>query len=159
MSKIPEKRVETKLEELMLVISERLETGGRVTFSPWGVSMLPLLAPGRDSVTLEKPNRTFLKNDMIFYRRANGQFVLHRIEKVKTDGMLVLRGDNQWYKESVNPINVLGIVVEFTRKGKVNKCRGFNYGFYVNVIRHIHRFGIFAKLAIGKIKRMIKIER
>ncbi len=159
MSKIPEKRVETKLEALMPVISERLEAGGQVTFSPWGVSMLPLLAPGRDSVTLEKPNRAFLKNDMIFYRRANGQFVLHRIERVKTDGMLVLRGDNQWYKESVNPINVLGIVVEFTRKGKVSKCRGFKYAFYVNVIRYIHRFGIFIRLATGKIKRLIKIER
>jgi hypothetical protein len=47
---------------------------------------------------LVKPEIPPKKYDVIFYRRENGQYVLHRIIKIKKDGY-VCRGDNQTAKE------------------------------------------------------------
>ena len=57
--------------------------------------MLPLLRQGKDSVILVKCPEQPKKRDIIFYKRPNGQFVLHRILKRATDGTYILCGDNQ----------------------------------------------------------------
>ncbi len=152
MSKFSKNRVDAKLEQLMPVISEKLEDGGQVSFNPYGDSMLPLFVPGRDSVTLEKPQRPLKRNDILFYRRKSGQFVLHRLEKIKKDGSLVLRGDNQWAKEQgIRPEDVLGLVVSFCLNGKEQTPNAFRYKFYVKVLKPLHRAKIFACLAVRKI--------
>ena len=66
---------QVKLDELMPFITEQLNEGKSVTFSPRGTSMLPLLKEGRDSVTLSKPVGRLKKYDIPLYRRKNGQYV------------------------------------------------------------------------------------
>lgn len=157
MSNFSKNRVDASLEELMPVISEKLEAGGQVSFNPHGDSMLPLFVPGRDSVTLEKPQRPLKKNDILFYRRKTGQFVLHRLEKIKKDGSLVLRGDNQWAKEQgIRPEDVLGLVVSFCQNGKEQNTSSLRYRLYLKLIKPLHRAKIFVRLAIRKV---LKVKR
>lgn len=105
------------LKELYPVIKEQLESGKTVALPITGTSMLPLLVAGRDNViisSVEKPNI----NDIVFYRRDNGQFVLHRIIGIDENGY-TLCGDNQWVKEyGIKDHNIIGVVIEINRNGK-----------------------------------------
>ena len=76
------------LEELFPVIQEQLDSGKKVTFKPRGTSMLPLIREGKDGIVLEKSMGNHKKNGIVFYRRKDGQFVLHRIVYVK-DGYVI----------------------------------------------------------------------
>ena len=50
-----------------------------------GTSMLPFIHAG-DLVTLEKiTNCKIKKRDVLFYKRDNGQYVLHRVYKIKNN--------------------------------------------------------------------------
>ncbi len=106
------------LEELYPIIKEQLESGGNVKIPITGTSMLPLLVQGRDFVVLKTCHKAKI-NDIIFYRRDNGAFVLHRIIGVDGNGY-ILCGDNQWVKEyGISDHNIIGVVTEIHRNGKV----------------------------------------
>ena len=85
------------LEELFPVIDEVISSGGEFRLYPRGVSMLPLFRQGTDSVVLTSLGDVAV-NDMILYRRDNGQFVLHRVVKIK-NGEYIMCGDNQYELE------------------------------------------------------------
>ena len=70
------------LDDMMPTIRQTLAQGKNVTFTPGGVSMLPMLRPNRDSVTLSPLPRQLKKYDLPLYRRNNGRYVLHRVVKV-----------------------------------------------------------------------------
>ncbi len=106
------------IQELYPIIKEQLDNGGTVELPITGTSMLPLLVQGRDSVRLAPAEKVKI-NDIIFYRRDNGAFVLHRIIDIDSKGY-VLCGDNQWVKEyGITDGNIIGVVVAITRDGKV----------------------------------------
>ncbi len=105
------------LADIYPVIKEQLESGGNVKLPITGTSMLPLLVQGRDFVVLTICEKAKI-NDIIFYRRDNGQFVLHRIIDIDESGY-VLCGDNQWVKEyGIKDHNIIGVVTEIHRNGK-----------------------------------------
>ncbi len=105
------------LEELYPLIKEQLESGGNVKIPITGTSMLPLLVQGRDFVILKSCEKAEI-NDIIFYRRNNGAFVLHRIIGIDDKGY-ILCGDNQWVKEyGIKEHNIIGVVTEIHRNGK-----------------------------------------
>lgn len=81
------------LEELFPIIEEVISSGGEFRLFPRGVSMLPLLRQGTDSVVLVSPTQV-VENDMVLYKRDSGQFVLHRVVKIK-NGEYIMCGDNQ----------------------------------------------------------------
>ena len=94
------KTKELQLEQLMPLWKERLEAGQRVRFSPKGISMLPLLRQGTDSVLLSPPPARLKKYDIVLYQREDGKYVLHRIIEVDESGMVyTCIGDNQFVKE------------------------------------------------------------
>lgn len=108
----------TDFSALYPVISEQLACGGSVRFTPHGYSMLPFIRQGIDEVVLSKADVPLRKNDIIFYRRANGQFVLHRIVG-KGASSYILRGDNQTRLEyGITDESVIGVVSEVVRNGK-----------------------------------------
>lgn len=72
------------------VIRER----GELVFTPGGVSMLPLLRHHENPVVLHPVEGRLKKGDVPFYKRESGQYVLHRIVKVRKDSY-DLCGDNQ----------------------------------------------------------------
>lgn len=124
------------LAECEPLITAQLAEGGSVSFTVKGTSMRPMLTGGADTVTIVKPAQPLKKYDVIFYRRENGQYVLHRIVKVKKDGY-VCRGDNQTAKEyPVTQDMIVGVLREYTHKGKIKRADSFGQKvyafFYVN---------------------------
>ena len=80
------------------LIREVLSSGGEFRLYPHGVSMLPLLRQGRDSVALRQLDRPPRKQDILFYQRKDGSYILHRVKKVTAGGM-ILWGDHQYKPE------------------------------------------------------------
>lgn len=155
MNNFEEKSVKVSLNEVFPVMEEMLESGTSVTFNPHGTSMLPLLRQGMDSVTLAKLARKPRKYDMVFYRRKNGQFVLHRVVGKNKTG-LVIRGDNQLEKEyGITEDDVIGIATGISRGGKKISCRNAAYWFYVIFLRPLR----CTKLRVGLLLRKLKIKK
>ena len=82
------------MQELLPLIEEVISGGGEFTFWPRGTSMRPMLREGKDRVVLVAPQAP-RKHAVYLYRRASGQFVLHRLMHVERDGTLTFCGDNQ----------------------------------------------------------------
>ncbi|MDP4121103.1 MAG: S24/S26 family peptidase [Bacillota bacterium] len=116
------------MNELSPLIFEMLSSGGEVTFTVTGISMLPLLHEGIDTVTLSSAKSKLKKYDLPLYKRKNGAFVLHRVVKVTKDDGYIMCGDNQFYPEyGITDKQIIGIV---KRIGKPNKT------IYVNTFRY-----------------------
>ncbi|MBR4890461.1 MAG: S24/S26 family peptidase, partial [Clostridia bacterium] len=97
-----------------------------------GTSMLPLLVWGRDTVELTKCENP-QKYDIIFYRRDDEHFVLHRIVGKNEKGF-ILCGDNQVQKEyGINETHIIAVVKSITRKGKTFSVNKFSYKIYVKL--------------------------
>ena len=123
------------MEDLAPVIEETLKNGGTFEIAVKGTSMLPLLVEGRDTVTLEAVDGQLKKDDIPFYRRADGAFVLHRVWKAE-NGIYTMCGDNQWIKEpDVRDTQIIGKVVNIKRKGKAFPVTSLGYRFYCVVWR------------------------
>ena len=121
------------LSDAIDVIQEVLNTGGEFRMYPKGTSMRPLLMQGQDSVVLEKKDPDLLKkHDVIFYRRENGQFVLHRIMKVCREGTFVLCGDNQTLLEKdVRKEQVIGYVSKIYKGDQLLSTTSFSHRMYM----------------------------
>ena len=60
--------------------------------------MMPLIKQDRDLLIIEPVHGRLKKYDVPLYKRDNGQYVLHRILKVREQGYVIC-GDNRWAKE------------------------------------------------------------
>ncbi len=142
------------LDELYPIIKEKLESGGTVQLPITGTSMLPLLVWGRDSVELIKA-KSYNKGDIIFYRRDDGYFVLHRIVG-KNDKSYVLCGDNQWVKETgIEDRHIIAVVKSITRNNKKIDVNYKPYVLYSKVWVAILRFRRFILIPMRKIKGLL----
>lgn len=149
------KKLTVSLDELYPIIKEQLESGGSVKLPITGTSMLPLLVWGRDSVELVKSNE-YKKCDIIFYRRDDGHFVLHRIVG-KDDKGYVLCGDNQWIKETgIHDHHIIAVVKSITRNNKKIDVNNKLYVLYSKIWVAILRFRKFILIPNRKIKGMFK---
>ena len=120
---------QTQLEQLMPLLKEALSDGRSVHLSPSGVSMLPMLREGIDSVVLSPLTRALKKFDLPLYRRDNGQYVLHRITAV--GHTYTCMGDNQFAKETgLRDDQFIGIVTSFYRNGRSIKVTNLTYRIY-----------------------------
>ena len=64
-----------QIEDIVPIIEEQLKSGGKVSFTPRGTSMLPLFRDNVDTVILATPEFTLKKYNIVFYRRNNGQYI------------------------------------------------------------------------------------
>ena len=143
------------LQEIYPVIQEKIENGGTVQLPITGTSMLPLLVWGRDTVELIKCENP-QKYDIIFYRRDDGHFVLHRIVGKDETGY-ILCGDNQVNKEyGINEKHIIGVVKSITRKGKVFSVDKFLYKLYVKLWTLILPLRNIILVPMRKIKGLLK---
>lgn len=71
-----------------------LRKQGTLIFTPHGNSMQPLLKNGKNPVVLQPVTKPLKKGDVPFYKRENGQYVLHRIVRVRNNSYDCC-GDNQ----------------------------------------------------------------
>lgn len=146
------------LEELLPLIEECLAAGQSVSFSPRGISMLPMIVQGRDSVTLSRAPEKLKKFDIPLYRRKDGAFVLHRV--VKAGDTYTCMGDNQFKAETgIAHEQVIGIVTSFTRKGRAYSvsCAGYRlYCVLWHVTRPARRVWRAIRVRAARLKRKIK---
>ena len=142
------------------VIEEILASGGEFQMYPRGTSMLPLIVQTRDSVILRRNfDIPAKKHDIAFYRRKNGQFVLHRVMKICKDGTYTMCGDNQSALEyGIKSDQIIGYVCGLNRKGKSVNLDGFSYRTYVFFwcIRPIRKIGLFIRRLRGKVARIFR---
>lgn len=120
---------QTQLEQLMPLVKETLSKGKSVKMSPSGVSMLPMLRQGIDSVVISPLAGKLKKYDLPLYQRDNGQYVLHRV--IKTGQTYTCMGDNQFSKEAgLRYEQFIGIVTAFYRKDRRISVQNLPYQLY-----------------------------
>ena len=126
---------EVYLSDAIGIIEEVLESGGEFLLAPKGRSMLPLIVQGKDRVVLKKYDNALPKKyDIVFYRRADGVFVLHRIVKISKDGSFVMCGDNQRVLEyGITPEQIFGFVSAIHKGDRLLSLSSLRYRIYVHV--------------------------
>lgn len=135
------------------VIREVLESGGEFRMYPHGTSMRPLLRQGIDSVVLEKMKRAPKKNDILFYQRQDGSYILHRVWEV-TDTGLTIVGDNQRMLEyGVTEEQIIGYVTRIYRGEKEINCDGLWYRMYL----WLWQFMVIRRLVLPVTNRLFNI--
>lgn len=143
------------LDELMPIITEKLENGNTVTFSPRGISMLPMLRQGIDTVTLSPVKGKLRKYDLPLYKRDDGKYVLHRI--VKADEFYTCIGDNQFaFEKGLRHDQMIAVVTKFTRSGKEHSVSELSYKVYCVFWHYSRSFRHLWRRAVNKLKRIIK---
>lgn len=114
----------------MPLIRERLAAGQRVRYLPFrGVSMLPMLRQGIDSVELAPLPVRLKKYDLPVYQYPSGKYVMHRVVAVKEDHYLCL-GDNTYQYEHITHKQMLGVVSAFKRGQKRIEVDSLGYRIY-----------------------------
>lgn len=121
------------IDDVIELMIEKLNAGGKVTFTPKGTSMLPMLRDGQDVVILEKQKGRLHLYDVALYKRDNGQYVLHRVNNFDSDGCYVMCGDNQFSMEhGIRDDQIIAVMTAFFRKGKSYTPQSLIYRVYVN---------------------------
>lgn len=120
-----------ELSEAIDVIEEVLASGGEFLLYPRGRSMLPLIRQDKDYVVLARKTK-IQKHDMAFYRRDNGQFVIHRVMKCEADGTYTMCGDHQvsWEK-GIRGDQIIGYVQRLYRNGRLIRFTSLRYRLYL----------------------------
>lgn len=119
--------------EYVSVLRKLVEEGREVSLLVSGSSMSPFLAHQRDYIYFKKPDRELRKGDMVFYQRRTGQYVMHRIWKVKNDQYYMV-GDAQ--KEIEGPLDrdqIFALITKVQRKGKWIEPGDFWWEFFEKV--------------------------
>ncbi|MCQ3035146.1 MAG: S24/S26 family peptidase [Bacilli bacterium] len=136
---------------------EILEKEGTLVYTCVGVSMLPLLRERKDILTISKITNKPKKYDVVLFKRDSGQYVLHRIVKVRKHDYVLL-GDNQWRKEKgVLDRHIIGVLTSFTQDDKIISVNDEKYLRYINkVVKNpFRRIKIFFKDLKFRIKRKL----
>ena len=144
-----------RLEQLMPLIREYLAAGKTVKFSPRGISMLPMLRQGIDSVVLSPVPEKLKKYDLPLYRRDDGKYILHRI--VEAGETYTCVGDNQFVLEpGLRHDQMLALVTAFTRGEKVYSVTDWRYGIYCRFWHYSRPVRHFWRRGIGWLRRHLR---
>lgn len=150
----PDKK-EVSLEQMMPLFRQQLAQGNRVRFGPKGVSMLPMLRQGIDTVELGKLPERLKKFDLPLYQRRDGHYVLHRIVRVGDTYTCI--GDNQFRLEKgLTHQQMIGVVTAFYRGEKRWEVTAWQYWLYCRVWHYSRPLRRIWRGAKARVRRMIK---
>lgn len=119
--------------EYISALRELTEQGKEVSLLISGNSMSPFMVHQRDTICFKKPDRELKKGDMVFYQRVNGQFIMHRIWKVKEDGFYIVGDAQQEIEGPVKREQIFAVVTKVKRKGKWIEPGNFWWEFFEHV--------------------------
>lgn len=112
---------------------EEIKRTGKLIYTNIGDSMMPLIREKRDLLIIEKVNGRLKKYDIPLYKRDTGQYVLHRILKVRKNDYVIC-GDNRWHKEyGITDQHIIGILTGIVRDGRKISTKDKRYLLYVHI--------------------------
>ena len=142
-------------DELMPILQDQLNNGRKVRFSPRGVSMLPMIRQGIDSVEVSAVQGQLKKYDIAFYRRDNGQYILHRVVGVGKTYTCI--GDNQFmFEDGVRQDQLIAVVTSFSRGRNDYSVNHPIYLLYCRIWHYSRKTRWFIKRAVGYVKRHMR---
>ena len=123
--------------EYVSVLKQLTDDGREASMRIAGNSMAPFLIHERDTIFFRKPEAKLKKGDMVFFKRRNGQYIMHRIHHVKPDGYYIV-GDAQCMIEGpVAGEQIFAVVTKVIRKGKTIQPGDFWWEFFRHVWLHM----------------------
>ncbi len=110
-----------------------LNENGVLVYTNVGDSMLPLIRQNRDLIIIKKHQGRLKKYDVPLYKRDSGQYVLHRVLKVRRNDY-VLCGDNRCNKEyGISDKHIIGVLTAVKRNGRTINVTDRKYRIYVHL--------------------------
>ncbi len=116
-----------------ITIEEGLKKNGYHISTVVGDSMMPILRNRRDMVKIVPVSGRLKKYDLPLYKRPTGEYVLHRIVKVKNDCYIIC-GDNRFLREKVPFDWIVGVTESIFRDEKEISVNNPEYIKYVKKI-------------------------
>lgn len=106
---------------------------GQLVYTNVGDSMYPLIKP-RDLLVIKKVTAPLKKNDTPLYKRDSGQYVLHRIVKIK-NGEYYICGDNRAFIErGITDRHIIGVLTDIVREGRTIPVNSPEFKSYVKLL-------------------------
>lgn len=97
---------------------DEIKRTGRIIYTNVGDSMMPLIKQGRDVLVISAVDGRLKRYDIPLYKRDSGQYVLHRILKVRKNGYVIC-GDNRCNKEyGITDRHIIGVLSGIIRDGR-----------------------------------------
>ncbi len=136
-----------------------LEKRGSFVYTNSGVSMFPLIRATGDLIVIKKCTFPLKKYDVPLFKRSTGEYVLHRIVKVR-DGKYDIRGDNCVYCEKgIEEKNIIGVLDAVVRGGKEIKMDSLPQRLYARLWCAVyHPRALFMRLRQITI-RILKVKK
>ena len=132
-----------------------IEKDGKLIYTNRGDSMMPLIKEGRDLLIIEKPVGRLKKYDVPLYKRDSGQYVLHRVLKVRDDDYVIC-GDNRTNLEyGISDRHIIGVLTSVVRNGKEISVNNWKYKVYVHVWCDLFPLRVFV-LKVLQVLRKLK---
>lgn len=107
-----------------------IEEGLPIPLVVTGSSMSPFLVHERDTVNLSPVTRKLRRGDILFYRRTNGAYILHRIWRASGDEFTMVGDGQRELEPGIRQEQVLAVVTSCVRKGKVEQPGTFWWDFF-----------------------------
>jgi phage repressor protein C with HTH and peptisase S24 domain len=106
---------------------------GQLVYTNVGDSMYPMIKP-RDLLVIKKVTAPLKKNDIPLYKRDSGQYVLHRIVKIK-NGEYYICGDNRAFIErGITDRHIIGVLTDIVREGRTIPVNSPEFKSYVKLL-------------------------
>ena len=138
---------------------EEINRTGRLVYTNVGRSMMPLLRQHKDLMIIEKPAGRCRKYDVPLYKRDNGQYVLHRILKVRKEDYVIC-GDHCWRKEyGITDRHIIGVLTGVVRNRKTIPVTDRRYLAYVHLwcdFFYIRAAILLSKSLFYRLKRKLR---
>ena len=125
------RNVDTRMYVSML--RELVREGKEVSMLITGSSMSPFLLSHKDTICFKAPWRPLRRGDMVFYERESGQFVMHRIYKLRKEGLYIVGDAQREIEGPVNPSQIFAVVTKARRRGKWVEPGNFWWEFFAHV--------------------------
>ena len=119
--------------EYVGVLRGLVEEGHEVSMLVSGSSMSPFLIHLRDTIYFKKPDRPLRAGDIVFYQRDSGQYVMHRILRVRGDAYDIIGDAQIEIERGVRRDQIFAVITRIRRKGKLIGPGDFWWTFFARV--------------------------
>ena len=143
--------LEIDTREYVSALKEMVEQGMEVSMIISGTSMEPFLIHNRDRIYFQRINGTIKKGDMVFFQRKTGEYVMHRVMKVRNQ-QYYMAGDHQTFLEGpIEEKQIFAKVVSVERAGVWITEEDSIWKFYAVWWRRL----FWPRKVVNKLKRII----